>query len=60
MQWLIENKDWVFSGIGVAVITIIFGFIFKAKRTTNQSQQSGNESTNYQAANDINIGRKDD
>lgn len=24
MQWIIENKDWLFSGIGVAALTIIW------------------------------------
>lgn len=60
MQWLIENKEWLFSGIGVFLISIIFTFIKRKDKTIKQSQKSGNGSTNYQAAHDINIGKKDD
>lgn len=45
MQWLIENKEWVFSGIGLPICAwIIKLFIQKKKATSNsvitQSQTS--------------------
>lgn len=58
MQWLINNREWVFSGIGVFILTLIISFLFKKKSAISQIQQSGDNSTNYQAAQDINIGVK--
>ena len=43
MNYIIENKDWLFSGAGVAAVTLIISFIFKNKSTDNskagQNQQ---------------------
>lgn len=60
MQWLIDNKEWVFSGIGVLVISIVFGLFMKTRQTSIQKQKSGKNSQNYQAARDIKIGKSDD
>lgn len=60
MKWLIANKEWVFSGVGVFVLSIIIGIVFKNKGSVKQVQKSGDNSSNYQAAGDIKIGRKDD
>lgn len=27
MEWIINNKEWVFSGVGVAAISIIVGVL---------------------------------
>ncbi|TSK07495.1 MAG: hypothetical protein FPO08_12925 [Geobacter sp.] len=27
-NYCIENKSWVFSGVGVAIVSAVFGFIF--------------------------------
>ncbi|MCU5379712.1 hypothetical protein OCA08_21485 [Bacillus cereus] len=63
MAWVIQNKEWLFSGIGVVIITgmIRFIFIFKNK-IPNQSITSGKNSHNYQSSNDLNItiGEKND
>ena len=32
IDWLIANKEWVFSGIGVALVSIAFGFFSKKKK----------------------------
>ena len=48
MNWLNENKEWVFSGIGVLLISWIFNIILKVmKKNNNKSttQISGNNST---------------
>lgn len=40
-SYLCDNKEWIFSGIGVSVIGLIIGFIAKKKRDdTNQNKQS--------------------
>lgn len=56
MSWLIENKDWVFSGVGATIIGCMLSRCFKSY----QSQKSGSNSTNYQASGDIKIGQHDD
>lgn len=32
MNWILENKEWLFSGIGVLVITIIARYFFNSKK----------------------------
>lgn len=47
MNWLNENKEWIFSGIGVLLISWIFNIILKVmKKNNNKSttQISGNNS----------------
>jgi len=54
--WIIQNTEWVFSGIGVVVITSIVRLIFKKKGSSSkQTIRSGAGSTNFQAGQDINI-----
>jgi len=34
INWLINNKEWIFGGIGIAIISVILGvikFIIKSK-----------------------------
>jgi hypothetical protein len=57
-SWLTDNKDWVFSGIGVAVMGLLCRWLFARKKSA-QTQMSGNNSTNIQAGGDIHIGAKD-
>jgi hypothetical protein len=60
MQWMIDNKEWLFSGAGIFFITILISVFASKKRGIKQIQKSGSKSKNYQSAGDINIGRKDD
>lgn len=50
VDWLIANKEWVFSGIGVMLLGLFIG------RSAWQRQRSGDNSTNNQAGRDINVG----
>jgi hypothetical protein len=64
MQWLIDNKEWVFSGIGLPICAwIITRFVKKKNATTEarQSQTGGDHSINIQGGNDVNVnmGEKD-
>jgi hypothetical protein len=54
MNWVIENKEWVFSGIGVFIISFIATLILKS-RYNKQSQKLGNQSTGIQVGGDISI-----
>lgn len=56
IEWLIENKDWVFSGAGVAIIAWILNVLCeKSHRRVTQKQQSGNDSVNIQAGGNVSI-----
>lgn len=55
VNFFTDNGDWVFSGIGVFVLTLFF-----VHNGINKKQRSGKNSNNYMADRDINIGRKDD
>jgi len=63
MEWIVENKDWLFSGVGVAImITIPLAIIgwFISTRGSKQVQKGGNNSTNIQVGGSLNIGGKKD
>ena len=60
MQWIIDNKEWLFSGAGIFFITTIIALINNKKSSLKQSQKSGKNSTSYQAGGDIHIGDKND
>lgn len=57
MGWIIDNREWVFSGIGVLVLSTVGGFILKNKEKKNVSQSinSGNNSTNIQGGDNTTI-----
>lgn len=57
MQWIIDNKEWFFSGAGIFILTVIFGLFSKS---TVMTQKSGSKSKNIQAKRDIHIGKLDD
>lgn len=51
LDYLIANKEWIFSGIGVFVISWL---LFRASGDkSNMSQKSGDNSTNIQVAGNI-------
>jgi len=59
MQWVLDNKEWLFSGIGIVFITVIISFLNK-RHNPKQVQKSGDNSTNYQAGGNIQIGDSHD
>lgn len=58
-----ENKEWLFSGLGISVLGIVGYFLKrnKGKDKSNQTITSGNDSTNIQGGNNVKvkIGGKD-
>ena len=56
IDWIIRNKEWVFSGIGVAILTLIIGFLFKKESVRNSLKAMFNFKSNI---NQINIENKD-
>ena len=54
MEWILDNKEWIFSGIGVFILSLIIGVV--ARRKSIQKQNSGDNSTNLQSGGNIKIG----
>jgi hypothetical protein len=61
VEWIIENKTWLFSGLAVAIPLAIIGWILSRHRNkTVQKQKSGSRSVNIQAGRDVSIGERKD
>lgn len=56
IELILNNKEWLFSGLGIVILSIIFKVFFN-KNNNKQIQKSGKKSTNYQSGKDINIGK---
>jgi len=54
MEWILENKEWIFSGIGVSIIGLILIILKKSdrKKSTKMKQKSGKNCTNIQIKGD--------
>ena len=57
LDYLINNKEWIFSGIGVAVVSWL---LFRNSSASNMTQKSGKNSTNIQVGGDLKFNKKDD
>jgi hypothetical protein len=59
MNWLLHNKEWIFSGIGVFVLGLVITFFNKParRRKIKQRQKSGANSTNIQVGGDYKHGK---
>ncbi|MDD2750107.1 hypothetical protein [Acidithiobacillus sp.] len=55
MEWLAENKEWLFSGVAIAIPLAIIGWLFSS-RGNKQVQSGGDKSTNIQVGRDLKIG----
>ena len=58
MNWIIENKEWLFSGLAISVPLALIGWFISRSRN-KQVQKGGNNSTNIQVGGSLNVGRKD-
>lgn len=63
LNWVNDNKEWAFSGIGITILLAVCGvikFLFfkKEKLSASQMQTSGKNSINIQIGGDYNA-RKD-
>jgi len=59
MEWLISNKEWIFSGVGVFVLGLIITYFISSNKD-KQYQKSGDNSTNIQIGGNVTLGKKDD
>lgn len=53
IEWIVQNKEWVFSGFGVTIIV----FLFSSKGARNYLKAKFNYKSNITQ---INIEKKDD
>lgn len=59
LAWVIDNKEWLFSGVGLVVVAWVVRLIFKKTyASSTQTIRSGDSSTSIQAGRDIYIGIK--
>ena len=61
MNWIINNYQWFFSGLGTFMISIFISIIIRKKSSKSikkkivQSQKTGDNSINFQAGRDVKI-----
>jgi len=61
IEWIIENKTWLFSGLAVSIPVAIIGWIISRRRNgTVQRQKSGSRSVNIQAGRDVRVGEQEE
>ena len=59
VTWVIDNKQWLFSGAGLVIVAWMGRLIFKKRyASSTQTIRSGDTSTNVQAGRDVSIGTK--
>jgi len=59
ITWIINNKEWLFSGAGLAILIWIYRLIIKKNKALfSQKIRAGASSANVQAGRDINIAIK--
>ncbi len=52
--WVLDNKEWLFSGVGIVVIAWIWRLFRKRKEgSVSQEIHAGDGSTNVQAGRDV-------
>jgi len=57
MDWIFANKEWLFSGLLVAIPIALVGWVIARRRLhRSQIQKSGDDSVNIQAGGNIEIG----
>ena len=61
MEWISENKEWLFSGIAIAIPLAIIGWLIYS-RQNKQVQKNGDYSNNIQVGGKFKVGsrKKDD
>ena len=63
INWIVNNKEWLFSGILISIPIALFGLMAKNNKL-NQKQKNGSNSTNIQIGGNLSIsndgGRKDE
>jgi hypothetical protein len=57
MDWIIANKEWLFSGLLVAVPIALLGWLIRKRHISrSQTQKAGDHSVNIQVGGSIEVG----
>jgi len=62
MKWLMDNANWIFSGVGIVVFTGL-GYLVKrllGKDAQGQQQKADRGSVAIQAGRDVQVGQSND
>jgi len=59
MEWVFNNKEWLFSGIAIAIPLGVIGWFISSKKN-RQIQKGGDNSTNIQVGGNITINDRSD
>jgi|688.fasta_scaffold1667953_2 hypothetical protein len=55
MNWIYENREWAFSGIGVLAITLLIKLFIPSAKKPRMTQKSGANSVNIQAGDKVEV-----
>jgi len=56
ISWIIDNKEWLFSGVGVVIVVWMVRFFYKKTYSSStQTIRSGDSSTNVLAGRDVSL-----
>lgn len=56
---MLQNKEWIFSGVGVFILSTI-SMVFLKKTKSSQYQKVGDSSKAIQAGGDVKLGEHDE
>lgn len=59
MEYFINNKEWLFSGVAIAIPIALVSWFFSSQGK-KQNQKGGDNSTNIQIGGNFKMGRKED
>lgn len=59
LAWIGSNKEWLFSGIGVLIVSTVITLFIRHGKSSKQIQKSGSNSVNIQVGHNLNISSKD-
>lgn len=59
MEWITENRDWLFSGAAIALPLTIIGWMVSSRKN-KQIQKGGDNSKNIQVGGSLKIGKSKD
>jgi hypothetical protein len=55
MDWIVANKEWLFSGLLVAVPIALLGWLIGSRRKRSQTQKAGDHSVNIQVGGNVDV-----
>jgi hypothetical protein len=56
VQWILDNKEWLFSGAGLVLLSWLGRLIYRRKKAgLSQKIRSGKDSTNIQVGHDMHV-----